>query len=45
MSQLTSVPGQDDEEFTLNTYLLDFYTHGQIVALKASVDPSGHQSG
>ena len=36
MRQFTSVPGQDDEEFALNAYLLDFYTHGQTAALKAA---------
>ncbi|KAI0375726.1 P-loop containing nucleoside triphosphate hydrolase protein [Pilatotrama ljubarskyi] len=36
MRQYTSVPGQDNEEFALNAYLLDFYTHGQTAALKAA---------
>ncbi|KAI0720199.1 P-loop containing nucleoside triphosphate hydrolase protein [Cerioporus squamosus] len=36
MRQFTSVPGQDDEEFALNAYLLDFYNHGQTAALKAA---------
>lgn len=36
MRQFTSVPGQHDEEFALNAYLLDFYTHGQTAALKAA---------
>ena len=36
MRQFTAVPGKDDEEFALNAYLLDFYTHGQTAALKAA---------
>ena len=36
MRQFTSVPGQDNDEFALNAYLLDFYTHGQTAALKAA---------
>ncbi|KAI0638272.1 P-loop containing nucleoside triphosphate hydrolase protein [Trametes polyzona] len=36
MRQFTSVPGQDNDEFALNAYLLDFYTHGQTAALRAA---------
>ncbi|KAI0776031.1 P-loop containing nucleoside triphosphate hydrolase protein [Trametes elegans] len=36
MRQFTAVPGQDNEEFALNAYLLDFYTHGQTAALRAA---------
>ncbi|EJF61300.1 P-loop containing nucleoside triphosphate hydrolase protein [Dichomitus squalens LYAD-421 SS1] len=36
MRQFTAVPGEDNEEFALNAYLLDFYTHGQTAALKAA---------
>ena len=36
MRQFTSVPGKDSEEFALNAYLLDFFTHGQTAALKAA---------
>ncbi|RPD67074.1 P-loop containing nucleoside triphosphate hydrolase protein [Lentinus tigrinus ALCF2SS1-7] len=36
MRQFTSVPGQDNDEFALNAYLLDFYMHGQTAALKAA---------
>lgn len=34
--QFTAVPGADNDEFALNAYLLDFYTHGQPAALKAA---------
>ncbi|KAI0750894.1 P-loop containing nucleoside triphosphate hydrolase protein [Daedaleopsis nitida] len=36
MRQFTVIPGQDNEEFALNAYLLDFYIHGQTKALKAA---------
>ncbi|KAI9000928.1 P-loop containing nucleoside triphosphate hydrolase protein [Trametes punicea] len=36
MRQFTSVPGENDDQFALNAYLLDFYTHGQTAALKAA---------
>ncbi|TFK94713.1 P-loop containing nucleoside triphosphate hydrolase protein [Polyporus arcularius HHB13444] len=36
MRQFTSVAGEDDDEFALNAYLLDFYNHGQTAALKAA---------
>ncbi|KAH9899786.1 P-loop containing nucleoside triphosphate hydrolase protein [Cubamyces lactineus] len=35
MRQFTAVPGEDNE-FALNAYLLDFYTHGQTAALRAA---------
>ncbi|OJT12310.1 hypothetical protein TRAPUB_11137 [Trametes pubescens] len=34
--RFTAVPGADNDEFALNAYLLDFYTHGQTAALKAA---------
>ncbi|KAI0677460.1 P-loop containing nucleoside triphosphate hydrolase protein [Trametes maxima] len=36
MRQFTAIPGEDNDEFALNAYLLDFYTHGQTAALKAA---------
>ncbi|OSD04333.1 P-loop containing nucleoside triphosphate hydrolase protein [Trametes coccinea BRFM310] len=36
MRQFITVPGEDSDEFALNAYLLDFYTHGQTAALKAA---------
>ncbi|OBZ67833.1 hypothetical protein A0H81_12109 [Grifola frondosa] len=36
MQQFTAIPGQGNDFFALNAYLLDFYTHGQTAALKAA---------
>lgn len=36
MRQFTAIPGAHNDEFALNAYLLDFYTHGQTAALKAA---------
>ncbi|EIW61285.1 P-loop containing nucleoside triphosphate hydrolase protein [Trametes versicolor FP-101664 SS1] len=36
MRQFTAIPGADNDEFALNAYLLDFYTHGQTAALKTA---------
>ncbi|KAI0660897.1 P-loop containing nucleoside triphosphate hydrolase protein [Cubamyces menziesii] len=36
MRQFTVVPGEDNDEFALNAYLLDFYTHGQTAALRVA---------
>ncbi|KAH9846953.1 P-loop containing nucleoside triphosphate hydrolase protein [Lenzites betulinus] len=33
MRKFTAIPGEDNDEFALNAYLYDFYTHGQTAAL------------